>query len=181
MDIDFLKRNTFTDVTALNAHLDKMLTLIDKAIGVVRSVSAELRPTAFNMGVVLALGWIVDEFRKETDIACELSLAEEEILLDEACANLLYHVVQTALENIVLHTDAKQVSITLERDRDYYALQIRDDGEGVDLEAPQEDNLGLYYIQELVHAREGEVLLLNQQGEGTLLEVRLPAKCAPIP
>jgi PAS domain S-box-containing protein len=179
MDVEFLKRNTFTDVATLNAHLDKMLTLIDKAIDVVRSVSAELRPTAFNMGVALALGWIVEEFRKETDIACELDLEEEEILLDEACANMLYHVIQSALENIVLHAVAKQVSITLERDTDYYVLQIRDDGEGMDLEAPQEVNLRLYYIQELVHASGGEVVLLSQQGEGSLLDVRLPVKRTP--
>jgi signal transduction histidine kinase len=179
MNIELLKQDTFTDVATLNVHLDKMLTLIDNAIGVVRSVSAELRPTAFNMGVALALGWIVEEFRKETDIACELTLAKEEISLDEACANMLYHMVQSALENIVLHADAKQVSITLERDTDYYVLQIRNDGEGVGLEAPQEDNLRLLYIQELIHASGGEVVLLSQQGEGTLLEVRLPVKRTP--
>jgi signal transduction histidine kinase len=51
---------------------------------------------------------------------------------------------------------------------------VHDDGMGIDLEVPHEGNLGLYYIQELVHAAGGEVVLFSQDGEGTLLEVRLP-------
>jgi signal transduction histidine kinase len=174
MDIELLQRGIFTDDAALKTHLENMLALTDKAIGIMRSVSTKLRPTAFNMGVALALDWIVEEFQRETNIDCKLTLAEEEISLDDAHANILYHIVQYALENIVLQSDARQVSVTLEQDNDFYVLQMLVDGKGVDLDALQKGSLGLLYVQELVHAIGGEVALLRQQGEGTLLDVRLP-------
>jgi signal transduction histidine kinase len=176
MDVELLQRSSFSDDAALKAHLEKMLALSDKAIGVMRYVSTKLRPTAFNMGVGLALGWIVEEFHRETNISCELSLTEEEISLDDAYANMLYHILQSALENIVLSADASQVTVILERDNDYYVLQILVDGKGMDLNAPQEGNLGLIYAQELVHAIGGELVLLRLQGEGSLLDVRLPVQ-----
>jgi signal transduction histidine kinase len=151
-----------------------MRAVIDKAIGIVRSVSAEMRPTVFNMGVALALDWIVTEFRKETHLECELSLMEGEISLEETRANILFHIVRDALDNIQRNAEASHVSITLQRDNNYYVLQLRDDGKGMDLDAPLEGNLGLLFIQELVYAVDGEVVLLSEKGKGSLLEVRLP-------
>lgn len=174
MDIGMLLRNAFIDDAARKEHLEKMQAVTDKAISIVRSVGSELRPSAFNMGVPLALEWIVEEFCKKTDISCELSLMEENILLDESHANMLFHIVQNALDNIYSHADARHVSVSLQRDNDNYVLKMRDDGRGIDLAVPHEGNLGLYYIQERVHAAGGEVVLFSQDGEGTLLEVRLP-------
>lgn len=174
MNIGMLQRNAFVDDATYREHLEKMQAVTDKAIGIVRSVGSKLRPSAFNMGVPLALEWIVDEFCKKTHISCELTLMEENILLDDTHANMLFHIVQNALDNIISHADARHVSVSLQRDNDHYVLKMRDDGMGIDLEIPHEGNLGLYYIQERVHAAGGEVVLFSQDGEGTLLEVRLP-------
>jgi PAS domain S-box-containing protein len=174
MDIEILQRSTISADAAQVARLEKMRAVIDKAIGIVRSVSAEMRPTVFNMGVALALDWIVAEFQKETHLECELSLMEGEISLEETRANILFHIVRDALDNIQRNAEASHVSITLQRDNNYYVLQLRDDGKGMDLDAPLEGNLGLLFIQELVYAVDGEVVLLSEKGKGSLLEVRLP-------
>ncbi len=174
MDIGMLQQTAFVDDTAYKEHLVKMQAVTDKAIGIVRSVGSKLRPSAYNMGVPLALEWIVDEFCKKTDINCELNLMEENILLDDTHANMLFHIVQNALDNILSHANATHVSVSLQRENDYYVLKMCDDGMGIDLEVPHEGNLGLFYIQERVHAAGGEVVLFSQDGEGTLLEVRLP-------
>jgi PAS domain S-box-containing protein len=177
MNIGILQSGAVTGETALAVHLDKMQVVTDRAIGIVRSVVNELRPAAFNMGVPLALEWIIEVFHKDTNVVCELNLAEDDvnINMNDTHANMLFHVVQDALDNITRHADAGRASVTLAQDNGYYVLHVRDDGKGMDLNSPLESNLGLFYIQERVHAIGGEVVLFSQDGVGNLLEVRLPA------
>jgi PAS domain S-box-containing protein len=177
IDIGLLQRDSFDDEAARSAHIEKMQDITDKAIAIVRSVGSELRPSAFNMGIVLGLEWIVEEFSKEHDIKCELSFGEDVFELADDKANMLFHVVQTSLENIGSRKQAKKVRISLECGSDCNILQVCDDGEGMDMADPDDGNLGLFYIQERVHAIGGEVVVLNQPGEGTLLEVRIPFHC----
>jgi PAS domain S-box-containing protein len=178
MNIGMLQSGAVSGELALSVHLDKMRAVTDRAIGIVRSVGNELRPAAFNMGVPLALEWIIEMFHKDTNVFCELILAENDVNMDDTHANMLFHVVQDALDNITRHADAGRASVTLARDNGYYVLHVRDDGKGMDLNSPLESNLGLFYIQERVHAIGGEVVLFSQDGVGNLLEVRLPVSAS---
>jgi PAS domain S-box-containing protein len=172
MDIGMLQRNAINDDAARKEHLEKMQAVTDQAIAIVRSVSSELRPPVFNMGIPLALEWIVEEFSNKTGISCELALVEDNIQLDDSHTNMLFHIVQNALENIFNHANARHVSVSLQHDNGNYVLKVRDDHMKIDLNTPHEGNLGLYYIQERVRAAGGKVVLISQDTTGTVLEVQ---------
>ncbi len=174
MNIGLLQTNAINAPEARQKHLKKMLSIVDHAIGIVRTVSNTLRPSALNMGVPTALEWIVEESLKNTDISWKLRLEEDDIALDDISANLLFHIVQDALDMIVQDKNVTTTSIHLARKYQYYELHIRFNSQERCLENPAKRQLGLFHIQERIQAIGGETVLLCSENNGTLLEVRLP-------
>jgi signal transduction histidine kinase len=99
------------------------------------------------------------------------------VLSPEAATNL-YRIAQECLNNIIKHSEAKRVSITLERDVRHVRFVVEDDGKSFNVEqvlsgaAP--GGLGLRNIVERVHIMNGTVRLDSLPGKGTRIEVEVP-------
>lgn len=176
LDVASLRARFNDEKGGLAQHVEKMLGTADKAIQVMRSVAYELRPVILDMGVVFALQWAASEFEKRTGIVCALFVEEEDICLDESGVTMIFRIVQESLDNIARHAEAGHVDVDLKRVGDEYVLEVRDDGRGFDLDTPMEKSLGLLDIQERVHVLGGEMVIFSMPGQGTVLEVRIPAR-----
>lgn len=93
----------------------------------------------------------------------------------------LYRIVQESFTNIARHSQAKHVSVVLERRDDHILLIIEDDGEGFDVDAilsepSSERGLGLQGMQERVDLVSGTLQIESRIGGGTTIYVRVPAK-----
>ena len=93
--------------------------------------------------------------------------------------SLLYRAAQEALANIMRHSQATRVDLTLERREKHLTLTIEDNGVGFDTarvfsgRADASDGIGLRSIREYARGLGGE--LLTQSGpRGTTLEVSVP-------
>ncbi|AMP00199.1 histidine kinase-, DNA gyrase B-, and HSP90-like ATPase family protein [Collimonas arenae] len=117
---------------SLQGKIERMVTLVDGTIKVVRNVVASLRPSALDMGIVSALEWLAQEFRDNTGIPCSLDVREENIVLDDTRATTIFRIAQESLTNISRHAQASQVEISLNRKEQYYLLEVRDNGRGFD-------------------------------------------------
>jgi two-component system, NarL family, sensor histidine kinase UhpB len=158
-------------------RLDAMGSTIVSAIGAVRRICSDLRPSLLDhIGLGAAIEWQLAEFQSKTGIRCALlGGLEDDEKLDPDRATAAFRILQEALTNVARHAGAKQVSVRLGADAERLHLEIQDDGRGIDPEtvgAPS--SLGLLGMQERVFPFGGSVEVRGESGVGTTVEVSVP-------
>lgn len=97
---------------------------------------------------------------------------EGENLLPIAIEEEFYKIAQEALNNVVKHAKAQEVSVHLRFTDQECRMTIQDDGVGFDAAAVQsEGGLGLRSITERVQQIGGEMVLESAPAPGTKLQV----------
>jgi signal transduction histidine kinase len=129
-----------------------------------------------DIGIDAGLEWLLEKFIEQTGIPGTLRIGEPDLAVNDEYATAIFRIVQEALDNIVRHAQANAVEITLDRSGDDFILEVRDDGQGFDLNTPEEKTLGLVGIQERVRRLGGAVAIFSAPGKGTAIEVRMPVQ-----
>lgn len=149
-----------------------------------RSLSHELRPTILDdLGLVPAVGFLVESFSSRTGIAVEVKGDLGELRFDAQVETALYRFLQEALANVSRHAQAHRVVIEFERRAGAARCSITDDGTGFDpgAAARHEGGLGLIGIRERLEALGGRLGVRSAPGRGTRLVAALPARRWPSP
>jgi signal transduction histidine kinase len=99
--------------------------------------------------------------------------------LAPAVETALYRIMQEGLTNITKHAVATQVDLQLWQDDKHVYGLLRDDGVGFTVEQVMGQSgprgLGLLGIQERVQALGGTLQITSAPGQGTTLQITLPA------
>ena len=103
---------------------------------------------------------------------------------DEAAATLppqdqaaVFRIVQELLRNVVKHSRAQRVSVSLQRQGNAVRLIVADDGVGFDLwQTPTEGHFGVRLMSDLVNAIGAELRLRSAPGHGAAWELTVPDK-----
>jgi signal transduction histidine kinase len=161
-------------------RLVRAMAAIDDAIQVKRRIIEDLRPSMLdNLGIGAALKWQCLEFEKRMGVPCRVELFDDELVLPSAPSIALYRVTQEALTNIGKYASAKNVIVSLRRDDGRWVLRVADDGIGLDpAKAAHPTGFGLLAMRERVRALGGDFSISGRPGEGTVIQVRLPAGIA---
>ena len=158
------------------ATLRKGLELMQGVMRDVRRISHDLRPTLLDdVGLAGALAQTAREFSERTGIAVALSTDGLPVLPD-AVATAVFRVVQEALGNVEKHAAARHVSLHMTYDATGLHLELRDDGQGFDVEASQRqvrEGLGLTHMRERIETLGGQFSLQSAPG-ATRLSAFLP-------
>jgi two-component system, NarL family, sensor histidine kinase UhpB len=142
----------------------------------VRLIARRLRPEALDelglQSALLALCTTVAEragLEVERRFARDLPLTAEEELV-------IYRVAQESLTNVVRHAQARQVTVTLEPDRDGgVVLTVRDDGIGLPPEVA-DDSSGIRGMRERALLVGAQLRVSGVDPHGTEVVLRLPHK-----
>ncbi len=161
-------------VPELREKVREALELLDGIILKVRDMVSAIRPSILNLGIVSALEWLAEDMLKETGVRYELRMDKASFQLGEDDSTALFRIVQEALTNVVRHAKAANVAITLEQREDDYRLEVRDDGQGFDLDISRQESMGLLGMEELTHMLGGEMVIFSAPGRGTVVEVCIP-------
>jgi len=94
-------------------------------------------------------------------------------LFADDVSHCLYRTVQEALENVLRHANAKNVSIALLADGDSIHLQIKDDGHGFEVNTIDKENLGIRGMRERVEMLGGKFDIESNANTGTLVSAVL--------
>ena len=151
-----------------------LIALVDETMQVVRRVITSLRPPVLDAGIVAALEWLAAEFNRNGRTVCRLCVQDENIVMNEDRAIVLFRLVQEALTNVARHATANEVIITLERTPDACVLEVRDDGQGFDAQAIRKTSFGLAGMEERVLMLGGQIDVASAPGAGTAIKVSLP-------
>lgn len=175
MDISLLRIQFGEHNSTLMVKIQDMLLLVDKAIGGVRDVTANLRPPALDLGIAPAIVWLGNKFSERTKIACKVHVKDEPVELNDASILTLFRIVQESLTNITRHAEASLVEINLEQKDGRIYIEICDDGVGFDIELMSAKNsFGMMGMKERALAVGGRVDVSSFPSQGTVISVQIP-------
>ncbi|AUT47898.1 cache domain-containing protein [Achromobacter sp. AONIH1] len=166
----------------IDAPLGGALDRLNNAVGEVRRISHNLRPTLLDdLGLPAALEHLGREFSQPsqhgvTPLAVRLHTDGHPVKLPDAYATALFRVTQEALTNVLRHAGATRAEMVLTYGARDLTLSIADDGHGFDHAEVQQDprrGIGLRNMRERMAALSG-TLVLHSGVQGTLLKAWLP-------
>ncbi|MDY7546681.1 PAS domain-containing protein [Glaciimonas sp. CA11.2] len=150
----------------------------DAAIGAVRRVITELRPSVLDqLGVWAALEWYAGIIEERTGLQCQWSISESAagVDLDSDRSTMLFRIVQEALTNVVRHAGAKQVKIRIFHYKRTIIVKIKDDGKGIGKQQLRDGkSWGILGMHERTRHFGGELSISGALGAGTAVILRLP-------
>jgi PAS domain S-box-containing protein len=129
--------------------------------------------TIEDMGLLGALSSLCRDFPDDGPIRLEASLPKELPEVPDDVAMCVYRVAEEALRNVVEHSGARNVTLTLVRD-DGLRLSVSDDGVGFDTKLVRGEGMGLASSEHRVQLLKGSFQLESRPGTGTTLAVTVP-------
>jgi signal transduction histidine kinase len=181
MDMSMLERkaksdNGKIDCATVMGDIETIQERIAGTIKQVRTLITELRPEVLDtLGLLPALEWQLEEFRKHTGLACEFHSALKDLEIAKEHAVAIFRIFQESLANIARHAEASQVKVKIEKSDHVLWVEIADDGKGIsaeELNAP--DKFGLLDMRERALVFGGEVEITGAPGCGTTVKIKVP-------
>ena len=160
----------------------KAKAALEKAIGEVRRISRNLRPSELDdLGLAPALRSLCSEFGERTGMDVSLTMNRLPQAIPDDIELNLYRIIQEALGNIEKHSRATHVSLRLARQASKLCAAIADNGCGFDPLAPRSrrnktGGMGLVDMRERAALLGGHCQLRSVPGEGTEILVEMPLK-----
>ena len=161
----------------VHSHLDAIESQL-------RRLAHELRPTILDdLGLLPALQSLAQGVAERTGLCIRVDSAIAGRLAP-AVETALYRIMQEGVTNITKHAAATQVDLHMWRDGESVHGILHDDGAGFAVEHVMSQTgprgLGLLGIQERLEALGGTLQIISPPGQGTTLQITLPA-AAPDP
>jgi len=163
------------NLPALQMMAARMGDLAQANIRAVKRISSELRPSILDdLGIAEALDWQVKEFQARTGIVCASRLVcGARLNRDQTTA--VFRITQEALTNILRHSNATKVEISMEISTHWLCLQIADNGRGITSEEIANPlSLGILGMRERARLLGGVIDISGAQGQGTTVTVKIP-------
>ena len=141
----------------------------------IRKLSQSLVPlTLGDIGLVESIQGLCDSIIQAHTIEIELhSRHFEESVLTDNLKLMLFRIFQEQLNNILRHSEASHMHITLESDAEFVLLSINDDGKGFDTTAYRKGR-GLSNISSRANLMNGKMDIKSSPGNGCTLSISIP-------
>jgi hypothetical protein len=164
----------------MTQRLQRVQQGLSAGVDLKRRIIEELRPTLLdNVGLFAALRWQFKETCGRAGLKCVESYPDAEPMFNSEASIALYRIAQEAFTNILKHSAAKAVDLTLDLDGDAVVMRISDDGSGIPpARLTAVVSHGLASMRHRVRALGGRLDIRSSASGGTTLMVRIPAACA---
>ncbi len=153
-----------------------VINLIDSGCKEVRTVSHNMMP---NTLIKAGLSAAIKEFVNHLDsrvIKVQLYTEGLDKHIEPSTENVLYRVVQECVNNVIKHSGANHLDISLEKDSQGISVTIEDNGKGFDITNKANQNgLGLKNIETRIKYLNGTVEWSSAPGKGTIVAIHVPA------
>lgn len=140
----------------------------------------DLRPSALDdLGLVVAINSYAKRLLADTGITLTLDEDNLKCQLKPEVETALYRILQEALNNIMRHADASEISIMLHYNENACEVTVLDNGRGFNISEINANGkgargLGLLGMQERVMQCGGQIEIISQPGTGTRIHIRIP-------
>jgi signal transduction histidine kinase len=150
---------------------------VNRTFEAVHRISGNLRPSILDLGIVDAIEWQLNQFKKQVGLECQFKTSQAEIVLSTEQSMALFRICQESLSNIAKYAKATLVTVVIELNNDDVHLTIIDNGIGiVDADKFKTNSFGLRGMQERVSALNGSLSIGTPESmtTGTVIKVIIP-------
>ncbi len=146
---------------------------LDQINNEIRQYIMGVRQASFNeQSLTEILMGMIEEFKLRKNIPVEIIINEQEHeQLDVIQKENIYLIIRELLSNIIRHSSAQSISISLVFCPEHLKLVISDDGIGFPV---QKQHSGLQNIMERVESISGEIEFKSFKGKGTTVTLTVP-------
>jgi signal transduction histidine kinase len=161
------------DLKSVRSHLQNLEDSSREALKEMRLLIFELRPS------------VLDSAGLQNALTQRLKTVEEQVglttafkwrvngQLDSKIEEMLYGISQEALNNVVKHAKARNVTVHLIQSGHALILKIEDDGVGFDVQSKGKGGIGLRTMRERAESQNADLVINSAPGEGTRLTVEV--------
>ena len=162
-----LLRNRVGENPEAGELIDRIDTKLAAALDELRELARGIHPGILtDRGLSPALESLAS--RAPMDVACEIDLPSRPPASVEAVA---YFVIAEALTNVLKYANAALATIRARYDGDDVVVEMEDDGIGG---AEEGKGTGLQGLRDRVGALDGTLSVVSPEGQGTLVQARIP-------
>lgn len=163
----------------LDVNTEATRTLLTQALSITRAGLDETRRALKalraspldDLGVIQALRQLSESATKRGNLDLELILPEQ-VGLSPGVEQNLYRIAQEAIENVVLHANAKHLLVSLVINQNNLSLSVQDDGSGL-ARTESSGHFGLSGMRERAQLIGAELIVESQPGQGTLVQLKM--------
>ncbi|UAY53410.1 tetratricopeptide repeat-containing sensor histidine kinase [Ferruginibacter albus] len=156
--------------------LEKIITLVDDSCKEVRTVSHQMMPNALlKKGLSSAIREFIDKIDNQI---LKIDLYSEGLneRIDANTEAVLYRVVQECVNNVIKHSGANRLDISLVKDPDGISITVEDNGKGFNTnEYEQNGGMGLKNMRTRIEYLKGTIEFNSEPGKGMLVAIHVPA------
>ena len=156
-------------------ELNSIIKDIDESIDELRDILTGLRPAMLSeMGLPMAIRIFSKHLTRKTGVTVDLKISFDGRLPVTVEENL-FRIYQEALNNVIKHSNAQRVELSMYKDSRYLVMQIKDNGIGFSKYSNIEDKgIGLSTMAERANLMGGTFRISSSNGAGTTITVEVP-------
>jgi signal transduction histidine kinase len=178
MNLDLLRSNTIWP-PSFRARIEESIEMIKGALYETRDLAQSIRPPVLDeLGLVPALRWHLDDFRRRSGIQVEFETTGLEPPPHPDTGATIYRVIQEAMTNVARHSEAQCAKVVLQFDENAITGSIHDDGKGFRPETlvrpGTHGGLGLLGMRERIELAGGKIRIDSRPGCGTRITFSVP-------
>ncbi len=153
----------------------KSYEAIDEACREVRSISHNLMSSVLiRLGLAPACNELVRKIRETKAFDISFINSGYKNRLDESIEVCFYRILQELLNNVIKHSQASKVEVSLSLEHNELKLKVKDNGVGFNVEKTQSFNgLGLQSIYSRLSLINGEIEI-DSSNKGTIAQINVP-------
>ncbi len=176
-----ISNKTTVEKRYINSSVKTIIEYSDHVYRVAKNMMHRLRPSVLDeFGLVKALQNMIDEWNDNQDnIFCDFTFLDVPTDLSESLKINIYRIIQESLTNILKHSNASQVTVTIKKDRfdntERINLKIEDNGIGIDQDKII-PGFGLLGMKERVEMNGGIFEFESSTGNGVKINIFVPIK-----
>jgi signal transduction histidine kinase len=165
-----------------NVHqaVEETAGLINEAIEISRSLTAELSPPMLHQGgLVPSLKWLTRWFFDRHGLTINLTARMDMESMPEEVVIQLFQSIREVLFNVVKHAGVQTARVDVAQHDGEIHVSIEDEGAGFDLsrlraEGGSSGGFGLFSISERISYLGGQMEILSAPGKGSRLNLMVP-------
>ena len=164
-----------TEKDGLFNEIVSMNKMIDHAVTSIRKIITQLRPELLDkLGLIAALEWYTQNFSLSSEIECSFSSDIDKLELGNDKELTIFRIVQEALTNVIKHSGADKVNITLNNNYGFISLAIYDNGKGIkETDITLDNKFGLLGMRERASLINSEFEIIGKPGIGTTIILKV--------
>lgn len=165
----------YWDVNRQTAHatLEKSLAAAHSGLEETRRALKALRASPLDdLGLALALRTMVKDVTANANLTLYISIIDEMPALSPDVEQCVYRVAQEAVNNVVKHAGARNLTVKLDYTDGRLNLFVHDDGKGFEAEKIiKASHYGLAGMKERAELAGGTLTVISQPGQGTTIQL----------